>query len=330
MLLKKINWQNPVVLIICFLLVISVRFNRNDLLVKRSLGDAQFYIENVRFFRGESITYGLQAPFNERLLVTFIAAPLPFTPMTSINIVNVLFLALALFYLNKTLDLMVTDKRLKWGGLYMFVFSFPTFYYATIGYIDSGVLAMIFVATYAIYTNKYGLFLSAVVLGTLAKEGIVIVLPVALAYGFSSGNRRWLAFGFIGLILYLVVWGAVKKYIPYTEPGKPLLFWNPVFWRLNDNLTRYNTYVSSPLSFGIPGALCLYFIFKQKKNLIKYWKEDLPLWVGAAGGFLLWVYSIFSAHVDGRFFWIAYCFPILLSMVWWNRYGNPFTKLKKS
>jgi hypothetical protein len=324
--LRKSSWQNPAVLIVIFLLIVSVRFNRNDLLVKRSLGDARYYIENVKFFRGEKISYGLQAPFNERLLVTILASPLPFDPMTSINIVNVLFLSLSLFYFFKTLKLLVPDQDFVWAGLYMFVISFPTFYYATIGYVDSGVLLMIFVGLYAIYSQKYILFLSAIALGTLAKEGIVLLIPVAAAFGYVFQNRKWYLYALAGLAIYLVIWGLVKHNIPNSEGYTPVLFWQPISWRLQDNLTRINTYVSSVLSFGIPGFLCCYFIIKYPTALLARWKEDLPLWLGAIGGTGLWFYSIFSAHTDGRFFWIAYCFPILLSMIWWNSLGNPFRK----
>ena len=323
---STLSWQNPVVIVFCFLLVISVRFNRNDLLVKRNLGDAAFYIGNVEFLRGDKISYGLRAPFNERLLVTILAAPLPFDPMTSINTINVIFLLLSLYYLYKTLKIFDLDERLTWAGLYLFVFSFPTFYYSTIGYIDSGVLLTIFAGTYALYSNKYGLFIAAILLGTLAKEGIVLLVPVAMAYAYSTQNKKWYFYAVTALVLYFSLWGAVKHYIPNSQGNTPILFWQPITWRIQDNLTRLNSYLSSAFSFGIPGLLCLYFIIKFSDKLRLNWKEDLPLWTGAIGGCLLWFYSLFSAHTDGRFFWIAYCFPIVLSMIWWNRYGNPIYK----
>jgi hypothetical protein len=323
---KSSIWQSPVVLIILFLLIVGVRFNRNSWLVKRDLHDAAFYISNVKFFRGDTTPpYALWAPFNERLLVTLAAAPLPFDAMTSINIVNVLFLLIAIYFLYKTLLLYDLNKKLIWTGLYLFAISFPTFYYSTIGYIDSGVLLMIFMGNYAILTNRPPLFLLAVVLGTLAKEGIVLLVPVAVAYAYSTKNRRWYAYALLALVLYLVVWGAVKRHMPNTHGTTPLLFWKPIGWRIADNLTRPNFYLSSLFSFGIPWSLMLVFLVWRRNELKHFYRSDLPLLTGAFFGFMLWVYSIFSAHADGRFFWIAYCYPILLGMIWLKRYKHPFS-----
>lgn len=324
MFTKTSIWQNPTTFFLVFLVIVSVRFNRNSWLVKRDLHDAAYYISNVEYFRGDPISYALWAPFNERLLVSLVASPLPFSPMTSINIVNVVFLLIAIFFLYKTLLLYELNKNLVWLGLYLFAVSFPTFYYSTIGYIDSGVLVMIFIGNYAILRNNPGLFLLSILLGTLAKEGIVLLVPVALAYGFSTNSKKWYYYAVIALVLYLLVWGAVKHYMPNTHGTTPLLFWKPITWRIIDNITRPNFYLSSLFSFGIPWTLITYFLWKEKASILTDFKTDLPLLTGAFFGYLLWVYSIFSAHADGRFFWIAYCYPILLGMVWINRYGLPF------
>lgn len=325
MLSKNAFWQKPAVLIIVFLLIVAVRFNRNGFLVKRELHDAAFYISNVDFFRGDKISYALWAPFNERLLVTIAAAPLPFDSMTSINVVNVIFLLIAIYFLYKTLIFYELDKKLVWAGLYIFVISFPTFYYSTIGYIDSGVLVMIFMGNYAILRNNPVLFLLSIVLGTLAKEGIVLLVPVAWAYAYSTNNKKWYGYGILALVLYLIIWGAVKKYMPNTHGTTPLLFWKPINWRIVDNLTRLNFYLSSLFSFGIPWTLVTYLLIKEKEDLKKYIKTDLPLLTGTFFGFLLWVYSIFSAHADGRFFWIAYCYPIVLGLIWVKRFNIDFS-----
>ena len=314
-------WQNPVTLILIFLLVISIRFNRNIFLIDRGLYDAAYYISNVEYFRSDRISAELAAPFNERLLVCFAAAGLPFDPMTSINLVNVLFLLAAVYFLYKTMLIFEISDDLLWSGLYIFVFSFPTFYYATIGYVDSGVLLMIFFGNYGIWKNNPWIFLIAVVLGTLAKEGIIIIVPVAVAYGYSSRKLRWYLFGIAGLLLYLLIWGAVKHYMPKTHGNTPVLYWMPNNWRIIANLSRFSFYFSSLFSYGIPGILLVYLFIKNKSEVLKDMRTDLPLLAGFAGGFGLWIYGIFSAYADGRFFWISACFPILLSLRWIKRYG---------
>lgn len=317
-------WRSPFALLLCFFLVVAVRFNRNDLLVERSLGDARFYIGNVEFLRGAPLAFNVQAPFNERLLVTLAAAPLPFDPMTSINIVNVVFLLASLWFLYQLLEHFRLDDKLVWIGLYLFVLSFPTFYYGTIGYVDSGVLLMIFAGTYAIYKEKHALFLLSIFLGTIAKEGIVLLIPVAMAYAFTRKNYRWYFSAAAGMVVYLLAWGLVKRYIPNGHGDTPVLFWQPITWRIISNFTRPNAYISSILSFGIPGAMCCYYLCRFGGAVKSAWKDELPLWVGTIGGYLLWFYTLFSAHTDGRFFWIAYCFPIALAMLWWRRFGPPY------
>ena len=91
--------RNPTVLVICFFLIVAVRFNRNSLVVNRPLNDAQFYIANVQLLRSEPLTYAFKGPFNERILVTTLAAVTPFEPLTAINVVNILCLLAAMYFL---------------------------------------------------------------------------------------------------------------------------------------------------------------------------------------------------------------------------------------
>jgi hypothetical protein len=318
------SWQNPVILILCFLIIVSIRFNRNSLVVDRPLNDAAFYIANVERHRGEKTSYTYKEPFNERFLVTILAAHLPLEPLTAINITNIGFLLFSLYLLGSILKKLGIPEKLVWLGLYLFVFSFSTFYYSTIGYTDPGVLAMIFMGVNALYFNKYWLFLLSMILGTFAKEGIVLLIPVALAYGYSRDDKKWLLTGTVAFIIFLGLTTLVKLNV--GEHHNAPFFWRFDLNRVGFNLSRPNFYASSALSFGIPGSLCLIFLYKYGKNIMEMCKEDLPLIVGTISAFLPWIYMIFSAFPDGRAFWIASCFPIALSMVWWNRYGNPFTK----
>lgn len=317
-------WQNPFTLFVCFLIIVSFRFNRNDMLVKRPLNDAAYYIANVQMHRGETPDYHYKGPFNERVLVTLVAAMLPFEPLTSINLSNIIFLLMALLFLSKILQTFQLSRRLYWLGLYLFVFSFPTFYYSTIGYTDPGVLAMLFMGTYAIFSDKYGLFLIAIVLGTLAKENIILLFPVAVAQAISRTKYRWLGIAFISGLLFLTVTFVVKSLV--SEGGNQPFYWKPLPNRVQFNLARPNFYISTLLGLGIPWLLCVALLIKNFRSVMYSWKEDAPLWIGALFSFLPWLYMIFSAFPDGRIFWVSYCFPITLAMVWSDRYGLSFLK----
>lgn len=324
MLFLKIGWKSPVILLTCFLLIVSARFNRNNFVIERPLNDAAFYMANVQFLRGEKLTYVFKGPFNERMLVTALAAVLPFEPLTAINIANILFLLVAIYYLHNLLKSFNLPDKYQWYALYMFVVSFPTFYYSTIGYTDPGVLAMIFMGVYAIYSGKYLLFVLAMILGTMAKEGIILLVPVAIAYAYSRSDRKWFVTGIVSFLLFIGISACVKNNI--ADQVNTSFYWKPTLFRTYFNLSRIHFYISSVLSFGAPGILCLFFLATKKWELLKFWKTDLPLIVGVFISFLPWLYMIPSAYPDGRAFWTTSCFPIALSMVWWNRYGSPFSK----
>jgi hypothetical protein len=324
MSILKLSWRNPLVLIVCFLLIVSIRFNRNDLVIKRPLNDAAYYIANVQQIRGEEPTYAFKGPFNERLLVTTLAAVLPFEPLTAINLANIFFLLIAIYCLFQLLSFLNLPERNLWIGVYLFVISFPTFYYSTIGYTDPGVLSMIFIGIYSLYSGKHFLFLLAMTCGTVAKENIVMLIPVALAFGYSRSDKKWYITALISALLFTVISAWVKHNI--ADQINTSFYWKPTLSRAFYNLARPNLYISSVLSFGIPGFLCLLFLVKKKLSVFEYWKQDLPLIIGLLVTFPPWIYMIPSAFPDGRAFWIASCFPIALSMVWWNRYGNPFLK----
>ncbi len=318
---KDFPWKNPLTITLVLLLTVAVRFDRNTLIFNRHLGDASHFISNVDFFRGDKISYILGPPHNERILVTLVAAALPFRAMTAINVVNVFFILASLYILYLLLLSYRVHENLVWAGMYIFVLSFPTFYYSTIGYVDSGVLVMISLGLLALRKNNHWLFLISIFLGTLAKEGIILLIPVALAHAYSTGQKRWYGSAAAGLLVCISISMAVKHFMPSTDIPNSTIYFKYLPWRLESNLVRLHFYLSSIWSFGIPGFLLIYYWITRRNQVLLRLKKDLPLWTGTLSGWVLWFYSLFSAHTDGRFFWITYCFPILLTMLWIQNFG---------
>lgn len=52
----------------------------------------------VRYFKGESLENPVITPFRYRILAPYLASYLPFAPLTSLNIINVLFHLTALMF----------------------------------------------------------------------------------------------------------------------------------------------------------------------------------------------------------------------------------------
>ncbi len=319
---------NPAVALLCLLLVASLRFNRNDFIVSRPLDDAAFYIANVEKIRGiEPATYPYKGPFNERVLGTTIAAFLPFPPLTAINITNLLFLAAAAYFLFRLLRDTGIPEGLSWLGLYLFIFSFPTFYYSTIGYTDPTVLTCIFCSLWALYTGRHVLFLIAVVLGALSKENIVIMIPVAFMYAILTKDTKTAMIAGLALLLVLAT-GAIIRNITSGLSSSPI-WWKPDLSRGRFNMSRPNFYISTIFSWGIPLLICVCYLLRYPVAIVRNFKTDLPLYTGIACILGTTVYMITAAFPDGRNVWVAYCFPVFLAMRWWHRFGNPFAGLGK-
>src|ERR1043165_2742534 len=87
------------VIALCFLIVTLPRFNGNQVFIKNVPYDAKYFKAYVEYFRGEAPTQPIRPASNWRLLIPFIASFLPFEPLTSLNIINLVCLALSLYIL---------------------------------------------------------------------------------------------------------------------------------------------------------------------------------------------------------------------------------------
>ena len=124
--------------------VAALRFDQRDVGViseltgtgvNGNLGDAAAYIQYVEALRGDVESLP-SAPFRYRPLTPLLAAPLPLGAMTAINVVNVIALAFAALGIWLTLHRLGCSDRHSSLGAGLFIVSFPTFYYGTIGYVD--------------------------------------------------------------------------------------------------------------------------------------------------------------------------------------------------
>lgn len=317
-------FANPAVALLCLLLVTSVRFNRNNFLISRPLDDAAFYIANVEKIRGiNPTTYPYKGPFNERVLGTTIAAFLPFSPLTAINITNLIFLVAGAWFLFRLLRDTGIPENLSWLGLYLFIFSFPTFYYSTIGYIDPTVLGCIFCGTWALFTGRFAWYILAVTAGALSKENIVLLIPAALVYAYSNKEIKWASTAALAIAIVLLINTLLRNY--HKDINDYILFWEPGWSRVQHNLSRPNFYISTVLSWGLPFLICLFYVFKYPAALARSFREDFPVLTGIVCIAGATFYMIIAAFPDGRNVWVASCFPIFLAMRWWHRFGAPFS-----
>jgi Na+-driven multidrug efflux pump len=68
----------------------------------------------------------------------------------------------------------------------------------------------------------------------------------------------------------------------------------------------------------------------MKKKSSNLRDEKTTLYVGFLSGFVLWFYSIFSAHANGRYLWVTYPYADTLSAFSLERFFQSHNKRRLS
>lgn len=316
---KTILW---LVALSCVLILITLpRFNRNDIGIQsitasgsRKLGDSAQYIAMTLYFRGEQSIDELRPPFTYRPLIPFIASLLPFKAMTSINIINLTAMIIALIFMYKILVWLKLDFIYCIIGCSLFVISFPTFYYTTIGYIDPALICLLIVGLYFILKKRWTSLIIILIIGAFVKEtAIILILITVSSFAITRKfkQKQLLLLSTISIV-FLISYYFARMIIPVN----PIIGWTPSFNRLLYNMSRPRSWISFFLSFGIPGVLSLMiYRYKSTDSFHNRSSEITVLITGLIISILLFGYSMLSAHADGRFIWTSYPFSIPLAVL---------------
>ena len=311
------------ILLVCILMIlIYPRFNREDRFgidayttqgkpATEMLADAGKYINHVRYFRGEANAEVLREPWAYRPLPIYLASLLPFNPMTSINVVNVLFLIVGLYFLLKTISLMgLTQTSMCFAG-FMFTVSFPVFFYTSVAYIDPVLIGFLCVGLYLIVAKRQLLFFLMLFLGAMVKDPYIIILPAWTIYQICLTPNKFVK-AIVSSLLALLLFISLLYLIRLLTPVDESFFWVASLNGLEFNLSRPRAWIAWMLTFGPAGILATYFLFKENIRILKS-PEIACCSVGMLGSFAVFGYSFFSVHLDGRYIWIAYPFMIPLA-----------------
>ncbi|ANM29385.1 hypothetical protein ABI59_06985 [Acidobacteria bacterium Mor1] len=307
-----------VLLMIAMALVTGLRFNRVDHLIggvtaggadaRVAQADAAYYVDVVRFLRGEAPGEPLAAPYTRRPLAPWLASHLPLEPLTALNVVNFLSLCGAALLLYASLLRLTGEPRIALLGGALFVFSFPTFYYGTIGYVDPVLLLFLSLFAYGLAAGSNGVMLSALIAGCLVRESMLIaLLPFVVAQLRARGQGiAWSVAG-IGacLLATYVAWGV----IPFEQDRSHGL---TTEWFVA-GLSQLRSWLSLALTFGLPGLLLIWLVAgRARRERLASQPLALPLLAGLAASATLVLVAFGVAVVDGRPLWTAYPFAILL------------------
>jgi 4-amino-4-deoxy-L-arabinose transferase-like glycosyltransferase len=312
-------------LLMASLLLVSLpRFSRNDWgPLGRLTGqdstvgasnDSDKYITYVHYFRGDAGFGDLVVPFAYRPVVPWLAAWLPFEAMTSINIINFLSLLTTAILLYRLSCSIGFSLRYAILASFMFVVSFPTFYYGTIGMVDPVLILFLTMGLYFSLKRQWAQLLLTVTLGCLVKETMIVLIPVSVTC-LILNREPWKLKSALLLVAYLGPLLATRLIFRGLVGTNYLQI---SFESFLSNL-RLRALLSVTLTFGIPGLLSLFFLFRRWVVFDgAYEPAPLSILIPLAEGLLLSVilclYSMFSAHTDGRFIWTSYPFSIPLAL----------------
>lgn len=304
-------------LFLSLLLVCLPRFDRADYgPIKYFVGNEELYeglpydiliyknyIEYLRTGAGEE---KITPPYAYRILLPFLSSQLPFAPLTSLNLVNFIFLLLGLIFLYLTLIKLKSDFDLTVTGCLMYIYSFPVFYYATSGYIDGTIVGLISAGVYFVVSGKWTFLFTLILTGTMASEKIIILLPFTIVFLFTEKYtfKKIFIIAVIFVLIYIITSYYLRKYAPGTN--QPYI-WFPDTKFILQNIYRPKTYLSFLLTLGVPGVLAVISYFKFPDEKKKYF---LYFYAGCLTSLALFLYSIYSAWADGRTVWTMYPFAI--------------------
>lgn len=280
--------------------------------------DADHYQNLVLFFRGEISAELLREPWAYRPLVPLLAASLPFHAMTSINIINYISLIAGLFFLLKVFLLLKFSTTTSLVGAALYSFSFPVFYYSTIGYLDPFIIFWIILILYFILTNKNAAFIILFLVGGTNKDLCLFVLPVWALHQILTNKKPLLSTLLLTLSLFIYVVFLTRLFIPVDTSFYHL----PSLQRAIYNLSNERFWLSSLLTVGIPGIFALLQLATYKAHTANR-NTFIVLVSGLACSLSIFVYAIFAAYADGRFLWLIYPFLLPLACMYIDRLFTP-------
>ncbi len=324
-------------LCVFFLVIVTTpRFNEQNLLPflknignKGHIGqltiDGRSYIDMVEYFRLEKPSDSLQIipPFTYRLLQPFIAAHLPFSAMTSFNLISVFCIAIGILYLWLILEKLRISPPIAFISLLVSIFSFQVFFFGPANRIDAMFIMFLMMSIYYALSNNFTLYLISIALGSLSKETIILSLPF---YFFLHKTHKSVYIkSFIALLVFLYFSYLSRTIIPVSQD----IYWHFELETIIFNLSRHGTYLDFFLGHGL-----LLFLIPLSLNYLRrrgFSQIEKSLLLGVILTELLYLYAIVSAYPDSRFLWPLYCFALPLAAVYLdNKWKNYFLDTKHS
>ena len=313
--------------------VASLRFNQWDPWIIGSLtgnawtsklGDADQYVQAVDYFRGDASTLPA-SPFGYRILLPFIASLLPFSALTSLNLLNLLACAaIGPLCWNIAHELGAGHTRSILCAV-IATASLPTFYYGAIGYLDPALIALTLAALLAMI-RQHWVVIPITVAAVLVRESALIIIAgwliAELRYraqhqrtAAHSRTRPWSwRINVTATVLALAAAALVRLTIDL--PSEDAWPWVPSIDRITANLSRPRPWLIVGLM--LPSVVAARFVALRFSNDHQAHHRNSQSNRMLAVGFiiaslLLFALATATAYLDGRFAWNALVLLVLLA-----------------
>ncbi|MGE5178990.1 MAG: hypothetical protein ACM3PF_07870 [Bacteroidota bacterium] len=278
--------------------------------------DVAGYVRLTAYFRGEVPSDSLIPPFCYRPLVPLAASVLPWSPLTSIDLIDLACLVLTLVALDRLLRHAGYETLGRTTGCLLFAVSFPTFYYGAIGFLDPVVVLTLAGMALAALRGRRIAFAAWLVIGVLAKEtdAIMAALPGLWAWSRGEPLRSAVRVTAPFALLAVAIAVALRTALPFPEQG---WLWVPHARVLLENLARPRAVLSLLLTLGLPALLAAAALATGRAARALGGPALRFFLAGAALVSLLYAVSLFAAWADGRVIWGAHPFliPIAVALV---------------
>jgi hypothetical protein len=274
------------------------------------------YVRYVAYFRGES-PEPPPPPFRQRAAGPWLASYLPFRPITSIDVLDVLALLLCLPLMASLLRCLGMGPPRRLAGLAMFTLSFPVVQYGAIGYLDPLILLVLAVVVWALVAGHDLLAIAVAAAGFLVKESVLVAWPaIAVARASSVSALRFWTLEAPGLLVLALGPGLAAGALGPEGGGPGVDYWQVSWSVLLANASRPRAWISGLLSAGLPLAGALLYGIRRARGGPRAFppRDERILVAGTAMVLALWAFSFLGVYADGRFPWLAYPFAIPLAL----------------
>ncbi|HEU4334650.1 MAG TPA: hypothetical protein VFT32_09170 [Candidatus Eisenbacteria bacterium] len=286
--------------------------------------DVEGYVRLTEYFRGTAPADSMMPPYCYRPLAPLAASLLPVRALTALNLVNLIALLGAFIAVVRTLLRMGLGAGAVAAGGAIFAVSFPTFYYATIGFVDPVAVFAVALLVEAMAADRPLWWIAVVAaLGSLVKEtnAAFSILPFVRAY--AGGVRATAPLTRRAALPLLCVGLVILVRVTAPFPGRDS-FWAPSAAAIVENLTRPRTYLSLGLTVGLPFVLAALGLASREARARLGAPDRAMLVAGSLVALGLYLYSVCSAYTDGRIIWAIYPFTAPLAAAWIDaRLGRP-------